>query len=195
MPKVSKSQTEVKNDIMEACIAVFNDKGLKFTMDDVSSSCHISKKTMYLLFDDKEDLFLAMVDYLFDQIKLAEAEVLADDSLSTVEKIREILCVLPKGYQDVDFSQLYSLKDRYPKIYKKVEARLETGWETTLSLMEQGIGEGVIKPVNLQIVKMMFEASLEQFFQRDILVRNRLSYSDALKEVLTVLMDGICIND
>lgn len=29
---------------------------------------------------------------------------------------------------------------------------------------------------------MMLEASIEQFFQRDILSRNQLTYADALKE-------------
>jgi len=40
-------------------------------------------------------------------------------------------------------------------------------------------------------VKMMLEASIEQFFQRDILSRNQLTYADALKEVVEILMYGI----
>lgn len=54
--------------------------------------------------------------------------------------------------------------------------RLETGWETTISLLEQGMKEGVIRPVKIPIVKMMLEAALEQFFQRDILISNGISY-------------------
>jgi hypothetical protein len=37
----------------------------------------------------------------------------------------------------------------------------------------------------------MLEASIEQFFQRDILSRNQLTYADALKEVVEILMYGI----
>mgnify|MGYP000429396910 CR=1 FL=1 len=45
-----------------------------------------------------------------------------------------------------------------------MEVRLETGWETTIALLEQGMQEGVIRPVRIPILKMMLEASLEQFF-------------------------------
>lgn len=191
MPKLPKSFSEIKSDIMESTIKVFNEKGLKFTMDDIARECHISKKTMYVYFDNKESLFLEMVDYIFDQIKDAEAAVMKDESLSTVEKIRKILCVLPDGYQEIDFTQLYSLREKYASSYRQVEERLETGWENTIALIEQGIKEGVIRDINISIVKMMLEASLEQFFQRDILVRNRLSYGEATKAVVDILMEGI----
>ena len=183
-----------REEILKATIQVFNDKGLKFTMDDIAELLRISKKTLYKVFDDKEALFLAMVDYIFDTIKESERAVVEDDSLSTADKIHKILGVLPEGYKDVDLRQLYLLKDKYPKIYKQVELRLETGWEITIELIEQGIAEGCIQPVKIPILKMMLEASLEQFFQRDILVRNQISYQDALNEVVNILMEGIKIH-
>ena len=53
------------------------------------------------------------------------------------------------------------------------------------------MNEGVIRHVNLTVFKMMMEASLEQFFQRDILAQNHLTYVDALNEVVNILMYGI----
>lgn len=182
---------DLKETILKGTIQVFNDKGLKFTMDDIAERLKISKKTLYKIFDDKESLFLTMVDYIFDSIKESEQEVLADESLSTVEKIHKILGVFPEGYREVDFRQLYLLRDKYPNIYKQVERRLETGWESTIALLEQGIAEGVIKPIRVPLLKLMLEASLEQFFRRDVLVQNDIAYHDALKEVVDILMDGI----
>ena len=176
---------------MEGTIQAYCEKGLKFTMDDVAKVLGMSKKTIYTVFRDKESLFLTMVDYMFDSIKESEQRVLADDNLSTVEKLRQMLGVLPDGYKDLDFRQLYLLKDKYPTIYKQVEKRLETGWETTIGLIEQGMEEGVIRRVQIPIVKIMLEASLEQFFQRDILIQNQIAYKDALQEVVDILVDGI----
>ncbi len=185
---------DLREEILKGTIRIFREKGLKFTMDDIAERLKISKKTLYKVFDDKEALFLAMVDYMFDTIKESEQAVVDDDSLSTVEKVHRILGVLPEGYKDVDLRQLYLLKDRYPKIYKQVELRLETGWETTIELIERGIAEGSIVPVRIPILKMMLEASLEQFFQRDILIRNEISYQDALDEVVRILMEGIKVH-
>lgn len=184
---------ELREMILQGTIKAFNQKGLKFTMDDVASILSISKKTIYTVFSDKEQLFLSMVDYLFDNIKVSEQQVLEDNSLNTLEKIRRILGVMPDSYKEIDFRQLYLLKDKYPKIYEQVEKRLETGWETTIALIEQGMEEGVIRKIQVPIVKMMMEASLEQFFQRDILIRNGMSYTDALSEVVDILVDGIAV--
>lgn len=184
---------ELRETILHGTIKAFNEKGLKFTMDDIASILSISKKTIYTVFSDKEQLFLCMVDYMFDNIKISEQQVLEDDSLNTLEKIRRILGVMPDSYKEIDFRQLYLLKDKYPKIYEQVEIRLETGWETTIALIEQGMAEGVIRKVNVSIVKMMMEAALEQFFQRDILLQNKISYADALNEVVDILVDGIAV--
>lgn len=182
---------ELKEEILEATIKVFNKKGIKFTMDDLARELSISKKTIYTVFKDKNELFLTMVDYLFDAIKDSEQKIMEDESLSTLEKIEGIMCVMPDSYKDLDFGQLYELRDKYPKIYKQVELRLESGWENTIILLEQGKKEGLVKDINIALVKMMFEASLEQFFQRDILKRSGLSYKKALDEVVTIIMSGI----
>ena len=188
-----KMKMDLQEIILEGTIKAFNNKGLKFTMDDIAKILKMSKKTIYKAFRDKESMFYAMVDYMFDCIKESKQRVVEDASLSTLEKIRKVLGVMPEGYRDVDFQKLYQLKDKYPAVYRQVEQRLETGWEETIALLEQGMAEGCIRQVPIPLVKMMLEASLEQFFQRDILIQNRISYLDALNEVIGILMDGIAM--
>lgn len=160
-------------------------------MDDIAKELGMSKKTIYTVYRDKQTLFLAMVEHMFDSVKESERQIVMDETMSTLEKIRKILCVMPESYKNVDFRRLYLLKDKYPKIYRQVELRLETGWETTIALLEQGIKEGVIRNIRIPILKMMLEASLEQFFQRDVLIRNDIGYLEALDEVVGILIDGI----
>lgn len=164
-------------------------------MDDIAGELSMSKKTIYKVFRDKESLFYQMVDYCFDTIKESEKEVLEDDRLGTVEKIRKILGVLPEGYRDIDFRKLYLLKEKYPKVYRKVEQRLETGWENTIALLHQGMEEGVIRPVNTVVLKTMLEATIEQFFQRDVLMVNRITYREALEEAVGILVGGIIVKE
>ena len=187
------SDKNLKDDILEATIQAFQKKGLKFTMDDITSLLGISKKTIYTIFPDKNSLVLEMVDYCFASIKESEQRVIQNPSLDTVGKIRAILGVLPEGYRELDLRQLYQLKEKYPEVYEKVKSRLETGWESTISLLEQGIAEGKIRNIRIPILKTMMEATLEQFFQRDVLVQNGISYHEALDEVVSILIDGITI--
>ncbi len=177
--------------ILEGTIRVFNRKGLKFTMDDLAKELGMSKKTIYASYDDKQELFYDMVDYLFENIHDKKAEVVADKNLTTLEKVKKILGVMPESYSEIDFKQLYLLREKYPEVYLKVEEKLETGWEETIALIEKGIKEGVIRDIPVFLVKTMLEASLEQFFARDVLVKNGISYNDALKNVVEIIVDGI----
>ncbi len=182
---------ELREKILEATVEVFREKGMKFTMDDIAVALSISKKTIYTIFSDKETLCYQMVDYGFDLIKESEQKVIVNQKLDTLAKIRQILGVLPESYKDLDLRQLYMVKDKYPRIYQKMEERLESGWETTIALLEQGMAEGVVRKINIIIFKTMFEAALEQFFSRDILIQNKISYRQGLTEVVNILVDGI----
>ena len=186
---------DLKIVILEGTLQAFRQKGLKFTMDDIAKLLGMSKKTIYTVFRDKEALFLAMVDYLFDSIKECERQIVENTDLTTIEKVRAILGVMPDVYKDIDFRQLYTLKEKYPTIYAQLEKRLETGWESTIQLLEKGMEEGVIRPVKIPILKTMLEATLEEFFQRDILIRHQISYAEALDEVVGILMDGIAVHE
>lgn len=193
--ELMEKENQLKGNILEATIKVYNKKGLKFTMDDIATELSMSKKTIYTVIKDKKSLLYQMVDYCFDRIKESENRVMSDTKLPTVEKIRAILGVLPEGYRDIDFRQLYLLKDKYPKIYHKMEERLESGWENTIELINQGMEEGVIRPMNIYILKTMLEATIEQFFQRDVLLTNKIPYNEALQEVVNILVDGIAARE
>ncbi len=180
-----------KEVVLEGTLDIYNRKGIKFTMDELSKELKVSKKTIYYLFDTKEKLFLALVDYVFKAIKESEQKIMEDDSLDTITKVKKIMSVMPERYQEIDFSTLHILMKRYPNIYKKVVFNLETGWDATFELLEKGKKEGVIRDVNSELVKHMTEASLEQFFQKDILVRNNITYNQGLEEIVDIIIKGI----
>lgn len=184
------NDTKVK--ILEAVLHEFKEKGSKFTMDDVASSLHMSKKTIYKEFDDKEEIFDALVDYCFDSIKEKEAEILNDASLSTIEKIEKIMICMPDKYRDVDFRKVFTLKDKYPKIYVKVQNRLENDWEDTIELIEKGMREGSVRPLPISVIKAMTEASIERFLSSNVLIEGNTSYDDALQVMIDIIMRGIC---
>ncbi|MGF7142579.1 AcrR family transcriptional regulator [Anaerotaenia torta] len=182
---------ELKEKLMDAVIEAFNEKGLKFTMDDIAKHMGISKRTLYTVVEDKEALFLETMETVFGEIKKGEREILEDESLDSIEKLKRILIFLPNRYQAVDFRQLYELKDKYPRIYAKLEKRLETDWDATFQIMEQAMEEGRIRRINLQIFRAVFSGTVEYYLSRRILEENRIEYEDALRQMLDILMEGI----
>lgn len=114
--------------IIEGALHIVEKQGVKFTMDELASELGMSKKTIYTVFRDKNELLIAMVDYVFDYIKESEALVMEDKHLSLLQKIRKILGVMPENYTDFDFTQFYVLRDKHPEVYERVRQRLESGW-------------------------------------------------------------------
>ncbi len=189
------TESELKQEIIKKASLLFNREGLKFTMDDLAGELHISKKTIYKIIPDKKALFNMMVDDIFDSIKLEERISLEDESISTLEKLRRTLGAMPEKYYNSNFQNLNALREKYPEIYAHVEQRLETGWEQTITLLEQAMEEGAIRPISIPIFKTMFQASIEQFFQRDVLIENQIPYQEALQEVVSIMIDGIVLSE
>lgn len=183
---------ETQNKIMETVIQEFNKKGLKFTMDDVAKDLHMSKKTIYKEYADKAELFDNMVDYCFSSIKKSEVGIMNDPKLSTVDKVSGILIALPDNYKNIDFRMMYQLKEKYPDVYAKIEKRLETDWDNTIHLIEQGMEEGVIRRLPVAVIKAMVEAAIEKFLSSDVLISGNTGYNQALEAMVDIIMNGIC---
>lgn len=183
---------DMKIKILRNTMVVFNKKGLKLTMDDVAEQMGISKKTIYKHYDSKEEIFDQIVDYIFDDIKRKEQEILDEEGLTLEDRVRKLLAAFPERFVEIDFSKLGDLKDKYPKIYKKMKKRLESGWEPTLELLEQGKAQGLYRPdADLTIFKVMMDASVASFFETDTLKKSKISYVEALNQVVDILLTGI----
>lgn len=182
---------EIKEKILEAAIEEFGNKGLKFTMDDIARKLAISKKTVYAVFENKETMLLELADYCFADIKKSERAILEDPDMDVLTKIEKIMIVLPERYQNIGLQNLYQLSDKYPRIYQRVGTYLSTDWDATISLLEQGIAEGRIRPIRIPVLKAMVESTIQEFFADSVLVENDISYEEALKEMIQIIISGI----
>jgi len=182
---------QLRHRILEATIPLFNAHGLKFTMDQLARSLGMSKKTIYAVFPDKKKLMEAMADHCFDFIRDSKDRLVEDEALPYAEKLRLVLGMLTEKFESIDLSRLHDLKEKYPSVFERVAQRLESGWGSTVTLLERGMADGTLRPFEIPIFKLMMESTLEQFFQSDVLVRSGLSYRQALDQVVDILLRGI----
>ena len=184
---------ELKVRILDEAAKWFDSKGTRFTMDDLARSLGMSKKTIYTVFRDKRSIMIETIDRFFDDALAEEKSIIADENLNTVEKLLKVIGRVPERYVHTDLSQLSVLKEKYPSVYKHWKSCRESYWFGAEALLKQGIEEGSIRPISLTIFKTMFQSTIETFFQKDVLVNNKISYQDALAEVASILVNGIII--
>jgi len=193
MPRHAEDKNVIRSRILDATIDIFNERGLKFTMDELASSLAMSKKTIYSVFPDKHALLYDMVDYVFDYIREGKAEVVKNDDLELKDKLRLVMSMLTDKFENIDLSKLHILNEKYPDVYAHVAERLESQWEDTIELLNKGIEKGIFRDFSIPIFKLMMESTLESFFRNDILIRNSISYREALDQVVDILLEGISI--
>jgi AcrR family transcriptional regulator len=184
-------ESKMKGKILAAALRVYRDKGPRFTMDDLAAELSMSKKTIYTVFRDKKSLLYDMVDYTFDEIKEHENRVLDNPNLGTEEKLFQILTVMPENFRGIDFTELHEMSGKFPEAYGRIRQRLESGWEMTLGILQQGVEEGIFRPVDCNLFQMIYEASLERFLSGDELHDYQISYMDALNELVNIMIHGI----
>ena len=105
------------------------------------------------------------------------------------------MVALPSDFLGVDWSQLDGLDAMYPRVAQHLKEHLEKNWEPTIDLIEEGISDGVIRPINISILKNIVTASIESFLSNDYLSQNQIAYDDALAEMMDILMKGMQVQD
>ena len=180
---------ELKEKIIEATIEEFNEKNLKFTMDDIAKKLCISKKTIYDLFKNKEALFFEVIDHYSETIREYEMKIIQDPDLDIKEKLKKIIISLPDN--KINWRQIYLIKEKSPEIYDKVTKMLETQWEPTIELLEMAIKENKIISVSIPILKTTISSTIRTFISTTLLSDNNIEYEEALKEMADIIMNGI----
>lgn len=178
---------ELRGQILDAAAQLFHAEGLSFTMQQVAAALHISKKTIYTVYSDKEALLIDMVDMLFEKIHRRKAELAALPG-PLEERLQAVIIALPEEYAALDFRQLDALEEKYPAVAARVRRHLETGWEPTIRLLEQGIAQGRIRPVNLTVLRRILTATFEQLLSG---AEDGTSYAAELEDMMDILMNGI----
>ena len=105
----------MREKIIDTAIEEFTKNGLKFTMNDVAKALGISKKTIYTVFESKQEVLVAIADrYAGDFTEMRE-EIERDGSLDTLEKLERLFCALPTKYYNIGLSIMFELAQKYPK--------------------------------------------------------------------------------
>ncbi len=184
-------------ELREKCIlhtlALCSEHGMRFTMSELAAGLGVSKKTLYVLFPDKEALLTDAVDYVFDAVKRSEAEILRDETLSLTQKIERLIIVIPEPFREIDWNRLNGVETKYPKVYTHICERIESGWDAALSLLREGVETGVLRPFSIPVFKAMVEGSIEHFITSPGLAQQGVAYTQALEEMIALLMRGALV--
>lgn len=186
---------KLEDKILKGSIEVFKEKGVKFTMDDLSKNLGMSKRTLYEVVENKESLLLDAIDDVFDKINNDKMKIYNDKGLNDIERLKSLMAFLPQSLDIFDYSKIYEVKRFYPNVYEKIRIRLDQGWEQALELLNSCIENGLIKPVNTLLIKHMIIGCINELLENDFLYKENMSYKKTYKDVIDIIIKGIENNE
>lgn len=136
---------ELEN-ILEKVGALYNKYGIKsVTMDDVARELGISKKTLYLFVENKNDLVSKVLDYTLEKGN-CDMKKLYEKKLNAIEELLQVGIHIIKTTKDYNPSTEYDLKKYYPDLYQKLhQIRKEKMYAAILKNIQKGKKEGLFR--------------------------------------------------
>lgn len=184
----------MKNKILDAVARLIERYGLKkFTVDEVAAELHISKKTLYQFFSGKDEMVLQYFE-----------EILASDRQSVLEAAENEQDFFNKIHSIVHSSHRYRLpvrimdeaKQFYPDEWAKIEDLKQFKLDEFQKLLKQAANEGILRQdINFRILSAMLERVSGMFIDTDFLLENGLKATQAIDEVLNIIIGGIVKRD
>ena len=177
--------------ICKFAVNMFYKQGTKSVkMDDISSKLKISKRTLYELFDDKEQLLMECMIYKVEQEQKELYDFVHGDAQNVMEvliKFYEMRMETIKKISPVFYADL----ERYPSVRKYLKENSTKERDRSMHFFNKGIEDGYFLPgLNYAIIIRMGEAYM------DYIMKNKLYDEFSMKELfsnfVSVIVRGYC---
>ena len=185
--RIDKQQ--LKEKVAQVAAVAFMQKGIKnVKMDDVAAELGISKRTLYELFSDKEELLL-------DVVKLHRKEM-KNYMISVAEKAENVLEIIMSFYirttEDFQTTNILFFEEikKYPQVTKFLEEGRKENAVSAVAFYKKGVEQGIFREdVNYEIVQEMIHGQMDMLIHNDI--RKTYSTVEIFKTVVFMHLRGI----
>ena len=198
MPIVVDKQKKRK-EIMDAAISVFSKTGYHRTkIKDVADEAGVGKGTVYEYFDSKEDLFLCMCEYLYEQFLKSQALALkavpdpeqAVRTLirSTIENAAMWTSLI---YLNIDAWSEMDRKGEEDKLRRFMSRMFKRMTEVVSESIRRGQAEGAFKDFDADLVSHILLAALDGLMFQLLINKNMFDLPAMADTLSGVLFEGL----
>lgn len=184
---------EYKERILWKAHELFNRSGFRrVTMDEIALKTGMSKKTIYQLFANKDEIVDAVVAELINKSiytceqNVVKAENAVHEIFLNIQMIEEMMCDMnPSVYEDMEkfFPTVYQKFFQYKNDYILKNVRKN---------IERGIEEGLFREeLNVDIISKFRIATLFIPFNQDVYPYARYNLTDVEVETIELYLYGI----
>lgn len=184
---------ERKEEIIVRTLNLFSKRGVKsLNMGDISSLQHISKKTLYNHFKDKNDLVCSCMNFELERTS-KNVELITQKGLNAIEVSYEISQFVINQLSNLNPSLFMELESFHPDALKLFEDHQEDCIGRTIrENMEKGIKEGLYRSdLNIEIITSIYMTLMYNLISARIVNTRNFSFSQLYMEFFKYHIHGI----
>lgn len=166
---------------------------VRFTMDDMTKRLRISKTSLYKMVESKENLIHAAIDYLMAQFE-REVATVRGENYPLAEKLRRYVRAYTNAFKYFENGIYGDLKTFYPKEWERWENFRRQKVDNLMTIMQDGINEGVFRPINLAVFQRTLLLVSESLTDEKFLSENKMTYAQAIEQMCDLLFNGFVKN-
>lgn len=153
-------------DIIQKIADIYFRYGIKsVTMDDLARELGISKKTLYLHFNDKKDVVRKVIHHLIETQKCGISDALNKTGANAIDKLMMMTHFFADHLKNSNASLTYDLQKYYPDVWDEViEFKREEVYRHIIDNIETGIREGLYNDdMNYEIIARAYVSRMEMY--------------------------------
>ena len=164
-------------------------------MDDVASSLGMSKRTLYEMFGDKEELLSeSLLDMMLQRQKYVRGQVEGcENMLEVLLKSVRLLCNNGE-VEDMEKRLMINLKKFYPNVYEKVQrAYAEQGLAGLQFALEKCLEQGYIDPnIDVELMaRLFFTTSGVLLRDENVMIPEEVTAEEAFGAMVVNFLRGL----
>lgn len=179
--------------IIEQAFKLFMRNGIKsMTMDDVATQLHMSKKTLYEHFTDKNDLVERAVKHVSTQQR-EHIEAICRRGHNAIDELMEVNLFVAGMVGRMHPSIHFDLEKYHPAAWKYLLASKQAEiYDCTVRNMEKGIAEGLYREdLNVPVIARIYISRFDMCFDGELFPPHEHSFSEVLHEQFRYHVRGI----
>ncbi|MGB3590614.1 MAG: TetR/AcrR family transcriptional regulator [Nonlabens sp.] len=182
-----------KEDILKSATNQFLDLGFKsVTMDDISRSMGISKKTLYSHYSNKESLVEAATTNIYDSI-CGGIDLILDENTNPIEELYAIKKLVMAQLKGDKTSPIHQLQRYYPRVHHKLKSMQVDYMQGCVNdNLDRGIAAGLYIPtINKDFVSRIYFVGLQGIKDLHLFPASQFAVQELYDQYLEYHVRGI----
>lgn len=191
---VTSYRQQLREKILKASMEEFKSKGIRAVkMDDIAALLGISKRTLYEIYSNKEELLLECVKFQEEQYDAHMIAFEKDPSNNVIDIIIEFYNKQIQWLSDVN-PLYFSDIQRYDQVVSYFERRDQERKQDKMIFYQRGIREGVFRDdVDYDVLSRILKASIDYIKQTQMYKEYDLTR--ILNNIIMLFIRGVCTYD